>query len=226
MGARRDRFARRAVIFDLDGTLADTLDDITDAMNRVLADADRPAVSRGRMRRLIGEGLTPLMRRAAGLDDDGAVAALVERYLPVYRGIMLDKTRLYPGVAGLLDTLVAGGVPMAVLSNKPHPFTAPICERLLAGWPFVACVGHREPYRRKPDPGAALALSGAMERPPHETVLVGDSDVDIDTARNAGMISVAVTWGFGDAEDLRSAGPAHMIDRPEQLVELVVANGA
>ncbi len=213
------------VIFDLDGTLADTLDDITEAMNRILAGIDQPPVPRERMRLLIGEGLSTLMQRATGIEDENVIADLVERYRPVYSEIMLDKTRLYPGVADALDALTAAGVPIAVLSNKPDHFTVPICERLLADWPFVRFAGHREPCPRKPDPTAALDLCARMDRSPAETFLVGDSDVDIETGRNAGMTSVAVTWGFRDLDHLVSARPAHVVDRPEQLIALIAGNG-
>ncbi len=213
-----------AVIFDLDGTLADTLDDITDAMNVVLAEIKHRPIARTRMRSLIGAGLPVLMKLATGIDDADRIDQLVQRYQPVYADRMLRKTCLYPGVDRALDTLSAAGVPMSVLSNKPHRFTSPICDALLSRWPFVECRGHRDDVsneRRKPDPGVALELSRVMNRTPGDVVFVGDSEADIATARNAGMRSVAVTWGFRDRQDLAASDPDEIIAHPARLTELL-----
>lgn len=212
----------RAVIFDLDGTLADTLDDITDAMNDVLAEIGREPVTPGRMRRLVGEGLSVLIERAAGIHDAPTVASLVQRYRPAYAARMLRRTRLYPGIEEALDGLTGAGVPMCVLSNKPHDFTAPMCDALLSRWGFVRCLGHRDDGPRKPDPAGALELASAMARDPRDVFLVGDSDVDVETAHNAGMSSIAVTWGFRDREELSPVGPTHLVDRPAELLEVIV----
>jgi len=212
---------RPAIIFDLDGTLADTLDDITDAVNELLGAIGRPLVKTDDMRGLIGEGLPILIQRASGISDSDVIAELVDRYRPVYTSRMLRKTRLYPGIEGLLDALTAADVAMCVLSNKPHVYTLPICDALLSRWPFVRCCGHTDGYQRKPDPTKAVELAGAMGRKPCDTMFVGDSTVDIATARAAGMRSVAVTWGFRRRAELLAAEPDQLIDEPMALVNLV-----
>lgn len=212
----------RAVIFDLDGTLADTLEDITDAMNDVLAEIGREPVTPGRMRRLVGEGLPVLIERAAGIDDAKTVASLVQRYRPAYAARMLRRTRLYPGIDEALDALAGAGASMCVLSNKPHYFTEPMCDALLSRWGFVRCLGHRNDGPRKPDPAGALELAQAMTRVPQDVFFVGDSDVDVQTAHNAGMPSIAVTWGFRDRDELTAARPTHLVHRPADLLEVIV----
>jgi len=171
------------------------------------------------MRGMIGEGLPILIERASGLNDSETIAELVERYRPVYSARMLNRTRLYPGIEPLLDILTDADAAMCVLSNKPHVFTAPICDALLSRWPFVRCCGHVDGWPRKPDPARALDLAQAMDREPRDTVFVGDSSVDIATARAAGMHSVAVTWGFRPRADLVAADPDQLIDEPMELIE-------
>ncbi len=210
------------VIFDLDGTLADTLEDITDAMNAVLAEVDRKPISLSKVRSLVGQGLVDLLKGAFDTDDDAFARDVVERYRPLYAECMLVKTRLYPGVADMLDALHRADIPMAVLSNKPDYLTKPICASLLARWPFVECRGHLEPHARKPDAAVAIELASTIGRRVEDIGFVGDSDVDVLTAHNAGMRSVGVTWGFRDRDVILSAGPDHLVDHPSQIVPIVL----
>ena len=213
--------AKIGIIFDLDGTLIDTLDDITDSLNVAFAARGLPALERLRVRELIGEGLRNLIQRASGNDQPAALDELVLRYRAAYTERMYARTRPYPKIEALLDALCAAGVPMAILSNKSHEFTVPLVQRLLPRWPFAGVRGSDASAARKPDPGSALTLAGAMDRSPDAVWFVGDSDVDIETAHNAGMTSVAVTWGYRDLDTLVPSRPNHIIDRPQQLLELL-----
>ena len=221
MNTNGDRLSP-GVIFDLDGTLADTLDDITDSINEVFSQIDHASVSGEQIRLLIGEGLANLLRQASGINDPDVLADFVDRYRHVYGKRKLNKTRLYPGVESMLDALATMQIPMCVLSNKPHEYTDPICNALLARWPCVRFRGCRQDDSRKPDPAVALELAKEMQRPPPHVYFVGDSSTDIITARNAGMIPVAVTWGYRDRDDLESACPAHYVDQPVRLAELML----
>ena len=205
------------VIFDLDGTLADTLADITDSINIAFAQAGLEPVTLGRIRALIGEGLTNLLRRASGLEDPERLASLVEAYRSVYRNRMLCRSRLYPGIEALLDKLTERHVPVAVLSNKPDEFTVPICAALLSAWPVVMARGSVEEALKKPDPTVALDLAKLMQRSPAEIFFVGDSTVDIQTGQCAGMTPIAVTWGYRDRPELEAAGPAWVVESPSEL---------
>ena len=214
-----DDNARPAIIFDLDGTVVDTLDDITDALNAVFAEFDYAPIDRRSARSLIGEGLAVLLQRASGETNEDRIRELVQRYRAIYRTNMFRRSHLYEGVPRLLDALAARGTPMCVLSNKPDEFTVPICEALLSRWPFIKFQGSLPDAPRKPDPTLALRLCGLMNRQPDEVMFIGDSDIDVQTARNAGMRSLAVTWGFRDRAQLIAAQPDAVVDRPGEVLD-------
>ncbi len=209
------------VIFDFDGTLAHTLDDIASAVNEVLVQFRFAALDVGAIRAMIGNGLAVLLQRASGSEDSAIVGAMVEQYRPVYLANMLGATRLYDGVASMLDGLADAKVPMSVLSNKPHEFTAPLCDSLLARWPFVCTEGADDRFAKKPDPSRALHICERMGRSPAECLFVGDSAVDVLTGRNAGMSSIAVTWGYRDRAELTRAEPLRLVDSPAQLAAIL-----
>ncbi len=209
------------IIFDLDGTLLDTLADVTAAANRVLTEYGFGTLTDAQMRPLVGAGLSELLAMAANTEDNELITKLVNGYRPYYAACMLERTRLYPGIADMLTALQRHNLPMAVLSNKPHEYTLPICDHYLARWPFVGILGHRPDVPRKPDPTAALELSDAMKREPETILFVGDSDVDIQTAQNAGMPSLAVTWGLRDRDHLQAASPDQIIDHADELPPLL-----
>jgi len=210
------------VVFDLDGTLADTLQDITDALNVAMGSIGQPPLPPARVRPFVGQGLPVLLSLASGLIEEATITILVERFREHYQRHLLDKTVLYPGIPAVLDRLTAAGCPLAVLSNKPHDSTQVVCRELLARWPFTAFLGWDGRRPRKPDPTGALELADALHRDPGSIVFVGDSDVDLLTALNAGMRPVAVTWGFRDVEELLQAGATVLINRPAQLAEAIL----
>jgi phosphoglycolate phosphatase len=209
------------VIFDLDGTLADTLDDITDSINVAFERVGVEPVTRERIRGAIGEGLRNLLRRTAQIDEPDQLETLIESYRVVYRERMLVRTRLYPGISNMLDGLVRLGVPMSVLSNKPDEFTVPICQTLLSRWSFVRFRGSQKEAERKPDPTLARRLAEEMRRAPANVFFVGDSSVDVLTGRAAGMTPVAVTWGYRARTAVELSAPTHWVDQPEQLINLL-----
>ena len=212
------------VIFDLDGTLMDTVDDLTNAVNVLLEEVDRPPVSSKSVRGMIGEGLSIFLRRASGINDPEIIAGLVKRYRPLYAARLFENTRLFPGVPLLLDAVAEARMPMGILSNKPHEYTVPLCEVLLRRWPLIQCRGTMDGVPKKPDPTAALALAREMNRPAGNVYFIGDSEVDIQTARSAGMIPIAITWGYGDRDDLIAAEAALTVDTPAQLAKMITSD--
>ena len=210
----------RGIIFDLDGTLADTLVDITEATNAALASAGLPPCGPEQVRRYVGSGVTILLQRASGLTDPQRIAAMERVLRDHYRVHGMDHTRLYDGVPEMLDRLTAAGIPMCIFSNKPHDYTVLTVEGLLTDWPFVETLGESVENPRKPDPTVVWRLVEGMELRRDQVALVGDSEVDAETGRNAGMHCVGVTWGFRDRSDLERAGASRIIDRPEQLPPL------
>ena len=211
----------RAFIFDLDGTLIDSLDDIADALNHGLRELRRSTATRDEVRDWIGDGLPMLCRRAAKIDDDELVHRLVALTTHRYRRHCVDATRPYRNILTQLELLRNRGLPLAVLSNKPHDLTMHILDRLNLRALFDYARGCTRDDDRKPSPRVALEIAGAMTRAPDEVMLVGDSEVDVATARNAGMVSVAVTWGFRSKSELEAVRPDHIIDSPDEIAALI-----
>ena len=171
-----------ALIFDLDGTLVDTLDDITDSLNRVLAARGLPVHARDAVRRMVGGGAARLVRDALPEHARETAAALFDDYRRDYMANLLVRSAPYPGVPALLDALSARGVPLCVLSNKPHAPTQQLISALFPTTSFVEVVGERQGRPRKPDPAVALELAARMQVAPERCGLVGDSSADIRAA--------------------------------------------
>jgi phosphoglycolate phosphatase len=209
----------RAALFDLDGTLADTLTDIAGAMNDALAALGLPGHDLDAYRRFVGEGVEQLVRRALPGDRPELQPALSERYLARYADVLLDHSAPYPGVPELLDELGRRGVALAVLSNKPDAATRRMVTALFGPARFAAVTGRRPDVPRKPDPAAALALAARLGVPPGDCAFVGDTAIDMKTAHAAGMLPVGVAWGFRP-EELVPAGASFVAARPAELLSV------
>jgi phosphoglycolate phosphatase len=210
------------VIFDLDGTLVDTLEDIADAMDRVLALEGAPGHSYGEYRYLIGRGIRNLVTEAlpAELRSAERVERCYTRMLEDYGAHSLLKTRAYEGVPELVRALRADGVPLAVHSNKADTPTQAIVAALLDPRDFVVIAGARPDAPLKPDPAVALEIAGRLGLPPARIVYLGDSLVDMRTATAAGMIAVGAAWGFRTPRELVENGAQVVIDAPLDLLDL------
>jgi phosphoglycolate phosphatase len=210
-----------AVIFDLDGTLADTLQDIAAAMDRVLRGAGLPPHTRDEYRLMIGHGLRNLVTQALpeGARGDEQVAGLLQAMLADYGEHCLVETRLYEGIAELLASLRDLAVPLAVLSNKGDELTRRIVEGL-APRVFRVVAGAQTGVPLKPDAAAALRVAAGLRVAPATVALVGDSDVDMQTALAAGMIPVGVAWGLRGRDELVASGARVVLAQPLQLLEL------
>ena len=209
-----------AIIFDLDGTLADTLRDIAEAMNTALTVCRLPVHPVEGYRLRVGRGWANLARESVtrgGVAQIEEVSRLAFQY---YQRHLTDYTRLYDGIGPMLEELSARGIGMTVLSNKPHALTLAVVEGLGCAEMFVAIRGALDDVPPKPDPTLALAASDRLGVSPPQTYLVGDSAVDVETALRAGMIPVGVTWGFRDRSDLVGAGAIHIVERPADILRL------
>ena len=212
-----------AVIFDLDGTLADTLEDIADNMNRVLAGMSFPAHQYDAYRFYVGGGLRNLVVQCLpeNARTDDMIAACHDRMVAEYHINYLNKTRLYDGIPELLDALSLQNVKMAVLSNKADPLTQKICKVLLENWKFDVILGATERFPRKPDPAAALFISGQMGVNPANIYYLGDSDVDMKTAIAADFYPVGAGWGFRGKKELVENGARLVIDHPAEFLQVI-----
>jgi phosphoglycolate phosphatase len=211
----------RGVIFDLDGTLLDSLNDIGGAMNDALTARGFPVHPIDAYLRMVGEGVDMLARRALPKDANVDLAQFIEAYRARYAERMERHTRPYDGIPALLDALTARGVKMAVLSNKREDFTVELVRRQLPRWPFVEVRGERSGVPRKPDPQAALALATSLGLTPADCAFVGDTPIDVKTAVNAGMLPVGVLWGFRTRDELAAAGARHTLNNPGELLALL-----
>lgn len=213
----------RAVIFDLDGTLIDSLADIATAANFVLADNGYPVHPIASYRTFVGDGVKTLFERALPADQNSVpiVNRCAGAFSSAYARTWKVQTRLYAGVAELLDTLCASPLRLAVLSNKPDAFTKTCMAHFCEAWPFAAIAGQREEIPKKPDPAGALRIALELGLEPREIAFVGDSSVDMQTARNAGMFAIGVSWGFRPVAELWDNGAERVIDSPGELLELI-----
>lgn len=214
----------KAVLFDLDGTLLDTLDDLGDSMNAVLAARGFPTHPIRAFTGFVGDGVQNLVRRALPRES-GSNEALVAEIVPMMRAEYArrwkDKTRPYDGVPEMLDALYAQGLRLAVLSNKPHPATVEVVKHFFPGAKFHAVFGARPDVPIKPDAGAALDVAKQLGVPPEAFLYVGDTNTDMQTAVAAGMYAVGALWGFRTADELLEAGAQVLVSHPGDLLTLL-----
>lgn len=210
------------VLFDLDGTLLNTIDDLTDAVNRTLARFDLPQRTRGEVRSFVGNGARLLMERAAPEVTGERFEELLESYKADYDANCRVKTAPYPGVDELLQALKDAGVRTGLISNKPDSAVQPLYEAFFADTIDVA-VGEREGIRRKPAPDTVLSAMEQLGAKPGETLYVGDSEVDIQTARNAGVACASVAWGFRNPSFLLAHGAKRLFLSARELQDDLLA---
>jgi len=210
----------KAVVFDMDGTLLDTLDDLADAMNRVLSSHGFPTHPVQAYKNFVGSGAKQLVARTlpAGAGEEELNAQCLQEFLNEYERNWNVKTRLYEGIPGLLDALAGRGIPMAVLTNKPQDFADLCMQAFLARWTFAMTLGQMPGVPVKPDPAGPRQVIAHLGVRPEEILYLGDTDVDMHTAVNAGMYPVGVLWGFRPKEELLGSGAKTLIRHPLELL--------
>lgn len=210
------------LIFDLDGTLVDSLPGIAASLNRTLDAHGLPGHSDAMVRTFIGNGLRNLIMRAVPHPaDPSLIESMLDLYRQDYEHSWASGTHTYPGIHHMLDELRLAGFSMSVLSNKVHAFTVEITRVIFPSIPFSAVLGQREGIPHKPHPAGALQIADMLGSSPGNCIVIGDSTMDIETAANAGMRSIAVSWGYHDRTRLAAAGAARIIDHPSELAPLV-----
>ncbi len=191
----------RGLIFDLDGTLVDSLPGIAAALNHSLEELGLPTHPEEAVKGYIGDGVETLVKRALGTDLSAHCDEVVAGFQKHYPNDWKTGTRPYPGITDLLDEFHTKAIPMAVLSNKPHLYTLEIVEALFPSHIFGPVRGHQKEFPKKPDPTTALQIVSGWDLNPAEVAYVGDSTVDLATAKAANLIPLIFSWGYGTPED-------------------------
>lgn len=213
---------QRGLIFDLVGTLVDSLEGIAGSLNRALSGMGLPTHGNPDVRRFIGNGARMLVTRAAPTgSSEQLLNDLENAFKADYDVRWPDGTFPYDGIISMLETLQAHPFPMAVLSNKPHPFTTTIVAKIFPSIDFRVVLGQLPGIPHKPDPSGAMEIANLLGLLPEQCTVIGDSTMDLETARNAGMDSIAVTWGFHDRERLAEVGAKSFADDAASLLKLI-----
>ncbi|MFN7765792.1 MAG: HAD family hydrolase [Planctomycetaceae bacterium] len=222
---RADFQPHPAIVFDLDGTLIDSLRDIAEAANASLRDLGFPIHPIESYRQFVGDGVRVLFERALPVADRAptVVTDCAAGFARHYAQGWSRHTRLYPGIGAMLDEISRRGIRLAVLSNKPHPFTCQCVKHFLSAWNFEVVAGQKDGIPKKPDPAGAWAVAQQLGFEPARLAYVGDSSVDMQTATNAGLDPIGVSWGFRSREELWQHGARVVIDEPRQLLDLETA---
>ena len=212
----------RTAVFDLDGTLLDTLEDLYRATNTALESHSLPRRSRDEVRLFVGNGVEMLIRRAvpAGTDEETTLAVLAD-FKTTYAAICEDHTRPYDGIPDMLRALRERGIRVAVVSNKFDAATKQLCEKYFGDLVEVA-IGERAGVRKKPAPDTVYEALKELGVTAEGAVYIGDSDVDIQTAKNCGMPCISVTWGLRDKDFLLQSRAEILVDTPERLLGVII----
>lgn len=209
----------RAVLFDLDGTLVNSLEDLTDAVNVMLADYGAPILSSNEVRHLVGKGARNLVSRALKTEEAAAIERGLGLFMAFNTAHIADKSVLYPGVREMLASLRAEGIRLAVISNKHESLSRLILETFGIADCFDAICGGDTFAEMKPSPLPLLTVIGNLGLAPGRTVMVGDSSNDIQAGRNAGIATIGCTWGYGWPEELAAAD--HRADSCDELTTIL-----
>lgn len=214
----------KAAIFDMDGTLTDTLEDLHDSVNEMLAHYNFPPRTLDEVRQFVGNGARKLMIRAlpaAQSADEKFVDTALAYYDGCYARNCLNKVKPYEGIMTLLAALEAKKIPLGICTNKQHFAAVDIAEKVLAPIKFSAVSGDELNQPRKPDPTRALAIAKKIAVAAEDVAYFGDTAVDIQTALNAGFLAVGVTWGFRPRSELVNSGAQVIVDTPQEILDLI-----
>lgn len=213
----------KAIIFDLDGTLIDSLEDLGNATNRVLMKNNFPTHKMEEYRYFVGEGVDTLITRA--LPDEirskEIINSCIREFREDYRKNWNINTKLYDGITEMLDLIALRGLKMAILSNKPDYFTKKCVAEFLPKWKFERVIGQRESVPKKPDPAGAKEIAECLAVLPSEIIYLGDTPIDMKTAIAAGMLPVGVLWGFRPEGELKKSGAQRVIQKPQEIMEVI-----
>ena len=213
---------KKAVIFDLDGTLLNTIDDLGDSVNYVLKKHNYPTFSIEEYKYKVGNGMRKLIERSLPENkrNDETIEQILAEFMAYYSEHKMDKTAPYDNIEQLLKTLKQKGVKTAVVTNKAHISAKPLMDEVFPDL-FDAVIGQKEGVPTKPDPTSVFAVMKELGVSADECLYLGDSGVDMQTAKNAGIFGIGVLWGFRKADELIENGAKKLIGKPQELLELL-----
>ena len=209
-------------VFDLDGTLVNTLHDLTNSLNYALAACDFPALSESRVAAIVGHSVNYMCEHAVPPEAKDQAGKVLELYMAHYKEHNLDRSHPYDGMIEAVEAIKAAGVTVAIASNKPHADTVKVVQTLYPKDTFSLVLGRMDKFAIKPAPDVLRFIMEYFGVTPEECVYVGDSDVDVRFAHNAGMRCVSVDWGFRSVEEILAAGATCITGDPKQVPELVL----
>ena len=214
---------KKLVIFDLDGTLLDTIADLAESANYALKQLDYPTHPVDAIRTFVGNGINKLLERAlpAHEQTEENIMRMRSHFVPYYDIHNADLSTPYPGIVSLLEDLQAKGILIAVASNKYQEATVKLVKQYFPNIDFVEILGQREGINVKPDPSIVFDILQKANLSKENVLYVGDSGVDMQTAINAGVDAVGVTWGFRSKEVLMEHGATYIVDKPQEIVSIV-----
>jgi phosphoglycolate phosphatase len=214
---------KKTIIFDLDGTLIDSLQDISICANKVLEELHYPTHKMEDFKYFIGDGAKELMRRALPKNlDDNTIENALKLFKQYYSNNIHQNTKPFHGIYELLDVLQQNNVSCNILSNKPHEFTLEYMQNLFKNYTFDEIHGQKDNIPKKPNPIGALNIAKKLKKVPNEIFFVGDTSTDMQTAKNSGMIAIGVLWGIRDEDELRKNGADHIIKQPKELLDIIM----
>lgn len=207
----------KLVIFDLDGTLLNTIDDITDSLNYALVDAGLPKITVDECKYMVGSGAITMVEKA--IPDQKHFQKVFDDYMYYYERFQKNKTRPYPFIKEVLNALKEEKLKLAVLSNKPHPDAVRVVEYYFGTDTFDVVLGKKEENRKKPDIDGALEIIETLKMKSKNVLYIGDTNIDMETAKRAKFKSVAVTWGFRLKSELKDYD--YLIDEPKEILNII-----
>lgn len=206
----------KGIIFDLDGTLLDTVEDLAFSVNKALKAHGYKTHETNMYYQFVGNGIKKMIQRASGEEN---IDDLLETFLSVYDKHFMDNTKPYEGIVELLEYCDSNNIKIGVCTNKKESYLFPMIKNYFKDITFIECVGDRFDGLHKPNPTYAIEIANAMNLKPEDIIFVGDSNVDMETAINANMTPIGVSWGFRSVEELKNAGAKYIINKPMELVK-------
>lgn len=212
---------KKTVIFDLDGTLLDSIEDIASSMNKVLESLQLPTHKIEDYKHFVGGGVDILVENALNNKSKEIKDEVIKRFKIEYDGKLHSKTLPYDGIYELLDELKKLDINLAVLSNKPHEFTVSYVNHFFKNYNFKEIHGQKKDVPKKPDPKAALDIVKCLDSSCENTYFIGDTKIDMQTAKNANMTAIGVLWGFRDEKELRDFGADFIVSNPLEILKII-----